>query len=156
MVVCDRCGELVPSRPGRGGIIVLCPRDGNRLQPAPGGTPLRPVPPPRPTEVIAPEPMELPSDRLKRLPPLGEGQCRAHEAVGRCIQHPGYPDRVARVFPSGRPEFVEIQAGPGLVQLIAANLPVTPVPDVPLDETDPEPLINRQLHERMVRERHGL
>jgi hypothetical protein len=146
---------MVPGQPGRGGVIACCERDGKSLVPAPGGTPLRPVPQPPPAEVIDPGPRpELPSIKAMREPPLQAGEVRAGDAIGKTIRHPNPDyDLVARVLPSNRPGFVELQAGPGLTQLLRATLGVTVVPDVSSDETDPEPLINRQLAARLARQR---
>jgi hypothetical protein len=154
MVLCEKCGELVPSRPGRGGVIVLCPRDGSRLEPGPGGTPLRPPPPLPSAPVIDPGPRELPSVRAQREPPLREGERRAGTVLGRCIQHPDRADLVARVLPEqSSPHWVEIENSLLGRKQISVHTPVTPVDDVPADETEPEPPINRQLAARLARQR---
>jgi hypothetical protein len=89
-----------------------------------------------------------------REPPLREGERRVGEVLGRYIRHPDRADLVARVLPEqSSPHWVEIENSLLGRKRISVHAPVVVVDDVDESETDPRPLCDRMLAERMQRQR---
>jgi hypothetical protein len=97
--------------------------------------------------------MELPSDRLNRLPPLQPGEVRIAEALGRivvCPQHGAHPAKVHGV--PNRDGWIECECRIGRT-LVPVGRPVTVIEqEVPEDEWSSTPKHNRVLAERLARQ----
>jgi hypothetical protein len=105
--------------------------------------------------VPAPEPFELPTDRLRRLPALQPGEVHIAEALGRCVVCPTHGLHPAKVHAvPNRDGWVEVECQIGRT-LVPVGKPVVVIEqEVAEDEWSATPKHNRVLAARLARQPH--